>query len=547
MRVLILTLGVVGLVVGCAVGAQQSTAPLHPPLLEETPAYAAKQGYDSYRHTQGGSALEGWADLVLARNPPRPDGPLLVDRYHATKQPEDSDLGLEDYSYPRMHGMARAFTPLTEAGVAVEPVTAPWTARRLGGASAVFINLVSGNNPGFRWSEVVALDAFVRAGGGLFLVTDHSNCYFHAEMLRPLAERLGFELRPETAADQGPGRTLSPSTVAWLRMLPVVDHPVTRGVRAFGFMTGGAPRPAGPFVALATTSEQGWADRWDPWRKPKSAGFTGDLEQQDDEPSEAVPTVIAGQVGQGRVVVFGDQNALGATLIGFEETHRLFANAMGWLIGRDLPVEIRGPASVTTLTGPRFLCTAAAPYAYRTLQVQLQRVAGVAGRPEFCTADGPLASRRLLVLPEATRGDLGALLEGAERAAVLLTPGHPAAAWAGLEVSPAEGPAASGFRWLSPLEGPPHAVFSSATLQETGAVAPAAVVGADLEVLAEDTAGRPLVIRTRRGDTELLLVLDPALLANARMGNEREKPQEGAPELAAAHRTALRLMQWLVG
>ncbi|MBK6580421.1 MAG: hypothetical protein IPG17_30535 [Sandaracinaceae bacterium] len=95
-------------------------------------------------------------------------------------------------------------------------------------------------------------------------LTDHTNCYFHGELLSPLATRLGLTLRPVTAADRGPERTLSPSTVAWIRVVPAPqDHPVLKGVSAFGFMTGGSAT-GDPAQGLAGAGDhlpgKGWAD-----------------------------------------------------------------------------------------------------------------------------------------------------------------------------------------------------------------------------------------------------------------------------------------------
>lgn len=538
-----------GLAGGVATGLLEHH-PAAAPWTDPLPAYAVAHGYADYRLQQGGLAIAGAADRVFAQQPPDPAGRLVIDRRHSSKQPEDSHLGLTDYSYATMHGFGRAFDPVRQAGLELDPRRGPMDASSLAGASAVFINLVSGDNPGFRASEVSAIESFVRHGGGLFLITDHSNCYFHGEMLAPLAAALGVGLPPVTATDRGPGRTLSPRSVAWLRVSAIPGHPVTEGVAAFAAVTAGRVEPLGDQVVLARTSGQGWADRWEPYRKPKSAGFTGDLSQQPDEPDQAVEVALAGQHGDGRYVVIADQNAFGAGFIGYEDTARLFANAVAWVSHRDVALDVRGPTSVTTLTGPRQLCTAAADFAFRTLQVQSQRVGQARQTPEFCTWQGDVRSRGLLLLPEAERPDLPQLLDGAERVVALVdvqaAGSRQLLELLGLTWTEGEGAGAT-LRWASPLA--PlldHPVFAT-TPAEEAVISTVPVLSGETRTLALDEAGRPVIVAVDHGDADLVLVLDATILSNDRMKGERTDPTTQAPSVQAAHRIALSLLSWLYG
>lgn len=366
--------------------AATEAGPDAPRWLEKLPAYAAEQGYGEYRWWERGRALRRWT-------PPRPsaDGPLLVDTWHSRKQPADSVLVPGEYRYDRMHGLGRAFWPVRRAvrvvNVGIDfALDAPGT---LDGASALFINLPSGDQAGFRWSEVRAIDAFVRAGGGLLLVTDHSNCYAHADMLAQLAAVLGFSLPPVTAVD--PDHGLGPRAKTWFRTRQVLAHPVTEGVGLLGFVTAGAVEGLRPLVG---TSRQGWADHFEPERKADSAGFTGNLERDADEPLGPVPVVAAGEVGAGRVVVIADQNALGATMIGFGDNQRLFTNAMSWVTGRD--IQPLAPEVVTVGPG----CADKGDDGYRSLQVEVARRARDA-------CEGPQAGAAWIALPGAAVPESG--------------------------------------------------------------------------------------------------------------------------------------------
>ncbi len=548
-RVVVGILVVLGLL-GLGLATRLERGPSFEPWIDPLPEHAVSVGYWNFRQSEGGYAVDGWAEWWMARRPPRGDGPLLIDKRHATKQPEDAAIGLEDYAYLDMHGFRRAFEPLRADGVRTRGVYQPWTPGELAGASGVFINLVSGDNPGFRTSEVQALVAFVRAGGGLVLITDHTNCYFHGEMLQALSQELGFEIRRHTAADKGRGKTLSPRSVAWVRTFSTGSgHPVGRDVEVVGWMTGGIvePREDSAFVPIMQGSETGWADLYLPHKKDDSSGFTGNLKRDEDEEPGPHSTVLAGQVGQGRVVVLADQNAWGSTLIGYEDNHRLFTNAVAWALGRDVELEVRGPRSVTTIGGHRSLCTSAAEFGYRTLQVQSQRLSEHLALPEHCTSEASVASQGLVLLPEAERDDLEALLDGAERVLAIVDVQHAGSRQLlellGLGWSEAGEPA-QGLRWRVALEGPEHRVFDSEQDLEPISVSPLAL-DQDLEVLAEDALGRPAVVRLERGSASLILVLDPRLLQNEALGGERQKPWVYGPEREAAHRLALRLL-WAV-
>ena len=518
------------------------------PWTEPLPAYAVEKGYTRYRSDQGGFALAGRADRAFEARPPSARGPVVLDRRHSDKQPEDSRLDLTRYRYDDMHGFGRAFDPVRAAGIALRPERGLLDSDALAGASALFVNLVSGDRPGFRWSEVRAIESFVRHGGGLVLITDHSNCYFHGEMLAPLAEQLDFALPPVTATDRGPGHTLSPNTVSWLRVATTPGHPVTDGVRTIAMVTAGAVFPGAGHAVLASTSGNGWSDRWDPYRKPKSAGFTGDLKQGEDEPSAAVPVAIAGEHGAGRVVVARRPERLRCHLrrlrrhrAAVRKRHRLgrWAARCRW--------SFAGRPRSPPLAGPRSLCTAAAGFAFRTLQVQVQRVAAESGVAEHCTVDGDVRSRRLLVLPEAQRDDMAELITQAERVVALVDVEVEASRallkLLGVQWRPGEAEGAQ-LRWREALPTPPHPVFEDVPDVESVASRVPRVEG-ELHVLASDGAGRPVVVRTQHGQTEVVLVLDADLLSNARMENERADPTQKTAEVQAAHRLAFALLGWL--
>ncbi|MFZ5477658.1 MAG: DUF4350 domain-containing protein [Myxococcota bacterium] len=477
--------------------------PVPAPWADPLPTHAVLTGYARFYAGRGGVAVPAWIDGWFARNPPSPDGPVLVDTFHATKQPWNAAIAMDAYRYDAQHGLARALQPVRDAGIRVEPVEAPWSPARLTGASAVFVNLVSGDNPAITWSEARTLESFVRHGGGLVLITDHSNAYFHAEVLFPLTSLLGVEVPPVTATDEGPGRQLS-TGVAWIRAAADGDHPVGEGVRTVGMLTAGTVEAPPGWATIAHTSADGWADRWTPYRKADSNGFTGNLKREKGEAPGPSPLVVAGEHGEGRVVVLADQNAWGATMIGYEDNARLFANAMAWAIGRPVPYEARSPRSVTTVVSEaRSDCTAPSDWGFRTLQVLAAKHAARTGVPDFCTATPAPASRGIVLLPQPERPDLATLLD--REVLALLDRTYPSTAQLLVHL---------GLAW-----------------DGVDLVGPA-------EVLERDDAGRPLVARAGR----VTMVMDAGLLRNDALGGERDDPADGPPDRTARWKRADRLL-----
>ena len=387
-------LPVIALLIGAVALMEQADEAA--PWLQSPPAHA-EETYGEWRSTAGGWAVPEWHLAMLALNPPDSEGPILVDRRHSRKQTFDTRLSLTEVRYKRMHGLGELSDILAGLNLPISETTRTLTGKRLGGASALFLNLPSGDGPGFTHAEVVAIESFVRAGGGLVVLTDHSNAYFHAEMLEPLLSRLGVQTPPATACDQEPGFTLSPKTTTWIAPRTHGNHPVVEKVSRIGLMTGGAvvPRDSdGPWSVLATTSGSGWMDHWHPYRRPKSSGFTGNMAQDADEPMGPVPVLAAAEIGAGRVVVLGDQNAWGSVLLGFEDNAQLAANAFLWAAGR--PSQSISSPAVEIISGDAYACGTVSPPGFHTFFVAAARKGGEHGARHSCRSQpGPSSATRI--------------------------------------------------------------------------------------------------------------------------------------------------------
>jgi hypothetical protein len=517
----LLAVGLVALV-GLGLSSGTKTMPTRPPHADEMPpaAVGAKDGYLKYTDD---TALDGFAEAWFSRFPPAADGPVVVDRRHSTTQGGDRVLGLNSTAYGDMHVYGRAFEALERQGVELVEHRDVLTPGALSGTAGVFINLMSGGSMPLEGSEVATLSAYLEAGGALVLITDHTNAYLHQDMLSGLSRELGFRLPPVTNADRGRGHTLSPSSFAWVRIRPLQDHPINRGVRVGGMLTGGVIEG---WDAVVGTSERSWQDAWNP--EANNTGFTGELRWQEGESRGANAAVAVRSIGQGRAVVLADQNAWGAVMLGYEDNGRIWQNAWSWALDR--PFETLDDDLVTVLAGPRSLCTSAAAYGFHTLQVHAARLGQLTGHREVCTAFGP-RGRNVLMLPEyegplptdINRGVavLDAQSEGAQRLMQSLSVG-----W-----RPAEEPVTGPLTWRDPLP-------DLAGRELSGPVEsnPISLVG-DVEVLAVDSLDRPVVVRLN----DWVLVLDASLLKNGALGRQDVRLAEHAGTVDLA----TRLLGWL--
>jgi len=230
-------------------------------------------------------------------------------------------------SYHLLHGPARAVAALRAMGWECEAQLGPWTEADLKETDLIVINLVSADRPPFLISEISALMAFLKRGGGAIVVTDHTNCYFHNHVLGAWFHELGLQLRNHLACDRQP-HTLAEGN-AWIHIESFAQHPVVNGLRNIGFFSGGCVDPQ---YGIAWTSPQGWADegRIPAYGEGSSMGFFGDSRQQPAEETGAIPVLAAKNIGAGRIVVIADQNCIGGAHLNYADNRKLWLQSAVW-------------------------------------------------------------------------------------------------------------------------------------------------------------------------------------------------------------------------
>lgn len=274
---------------------------------------------------------------------------VLIDAIHAN---DFSTVGLKPgvYEYPKIIGHRIAMEYLRARGIRCDRATeGPLDANRLAACRMLFVPLVSAERPPWLVSEIAAVKSFVRSGGSLFVVTDHTNVYFHAHVLRPLFAELQMASFTDAACEDGP-RKLGQGA-GWISVVRFSPHPITSHLKCIALQTCGCVDPR---FAVAWTSEHSWADAWRAglFGEENAPGFCGNFVRDPGESAGPLGVVLAKTFGAGRIVVVGDQNMLGDAFINYADNYRLWLNAAAWLLGRDALGE---PAPYENWQRPRIL------------------------------------------------------------------------------------------------------------------------------------------------------------------------------------------------
>lgn len=267
------------------------------------------------------------ANRLHAQSNTEPTAPtVLFDTWHSNTWIRHLPAP-QQYNYHQLHSLARVARAMEAMGWNCEPQVEPWTPAALQGVSLVVINLVSADRPGFLLSEIQTLNEYLKQGGGIIVITDHTNCYFHNTVLQPWFHELGIQLTNHSACDVSP-YTLAEGH-AWISIETFAQHPVTDSLQQIAFQTGGSVDPA---LAIAWTSPQGWGDdgQMNPFGEGKSLGFFGDFSFSPGEQPGPIGVIAAKEIGQGRLVIIGDQNCVGSIFLNYADNRRLWLQAALW-------------------------------------------------------------------------------------------------------------------------------------------------------------------------------------------------------------------------
>jgi len=273
---------------------------------------------------------------------------ILLDAIHAN---EFSTIGLKPgvYNYHHYCGSRFGFEYLQSRGVRCDRISeGRLDAKRLSRYRLLFINLVSAERPPFLVPEIAAIRSFVMGGGSLFVVTEHTNAYFHSHVLKPLLTELDIESFNAGVCEEPP---YAFSGAGWIAVTRFKPHPVTSGLKRIALESGGRLDPR---FAVALSSERSWADEWHTgiYGEENASGFSGNFARDPGEKTGPLGVVMAKTFGSGRIVMVSDQNMISDSFINYADNYRLWLNSMAWLLGDD---RLREPEPYELWRKPRIL------------------------------------------------------------------------------------------------------------------------------------------------------------------------------------------------
>jgi len=325
------------------------------------------------------------------------DGDVLFDCHHASSAPFDRDLVAGDEQAEPPPGHGRLVEYVQRCGYAVGRQLGPVDEAALAKA-AVFV--VAMNGAPYTADERRALVDFVRRGGGLLVIGDHTDIDGVASAMNPLLEAFGVQFRFDTVWRRLD--TASPD-VAYL------PHPLTNGLDSIYFSTGCSLDLAWwsslrPFVMGGSFL---FADRGN----YGNYAYLGDSVRNADEPMGNLVLAVAGTWGRGRVVVLGDSAYLQNGVLHLNESFA--ARLFDWLHHH---APFRGVTLMTrafTVLGLLFLAVVVLckrsqlPGLAPLLAFGVGVAALAASIPFQGRADGPAGDMRPLMVVDRSHANLG--------------------------------------------------------------------------------------------------------------------------------------------
>ncbi|MFA5102369.1 MAG: DUF4350 domain-containing protein [Candidatus Thermoplasmatota archaeon] len=168
-------------------------------------------------------------------------GRVLIDEYHSqwedTRRPLDTDWYglLSTYNYYSWAQWLQYHYPVQINN------DRPLTESLLGTCDVLILKCPTES---YTASEIDAITAFVKKGGGLYLIGDHTNVFGMNTFLNQLAEQFGIRFRTDATYELGTGNLSVYETD------PLFSHPVMRHVPRFEFMTSCTLEPTSVSASL---------------------------------------------------------------------------------------------------------------------------------------------------------------------------------------------------------------------------------------------------------------------------------------------------------
>ncbi|MFQ6051931.1 MAG: DUF4350 domain-containing protein [Candidatus Hydrothermarchaeota archaeon] len=168
----------------------------------------------------------------------------------------------------------------------------------------------------FSGEEILAIQKWVKDGGGLFLIGSSSS--EAVVYLNSLSRNYGVTFRHTMVCDR-----INDGSVYKPKIQNLVPHPITENVSYFVVYYGSSLETIDPSMILATTSENGWAD------------VNLDGEYQPGEKKGRIPVLASYIDREGRIVFISDGDLFSDVFIEEHDNKKLAINIIKWLLKED--------------------------------------------------------------------------------------------------------------------------------------------------------------------------------------------------------------------
>ena len=256
-------------------------------------------------------------------------GRLAIDEGHSGWEPTDLRLGEETYGQETGYNF-RALADWLAAGYGpIRRLYDPIDAATL---SEVDVLVLKTPTEHYAEEEWRAIEAFVRAGGGLLLIGDHTNVFGTSEVLNRFATRLGFRFVYDCVFDQR--QTFEQ---VWRREASQEHHPVLRRVPQVRLEVGCSIDVDDPRVrpvmigrGLKTLPIDYTADNYYPAVVDASDMGMGQF-----------PELVVRSLGRGRVAALSDSTFLSTFSVCLPGRRELLEGIVDWLGRREAGEPLR--------------------------------------------------------------------------------------------------------------------------------------------------------------------------------------------------------------
>lgn len=273
-----------------------------------------------------GAVAAGGALLLLALAGPDPGvakgGRILIDEAHgnweSAQEPLDTrTYGIRTvYTYRTMTDFLRLHFP------AVEVNTGPLARQRLEPFDVLILKTPT--TP-YAPEEARAVLDFVREGGGLWLVGDHTNVFGMGTYLNAISEPAGIRFLPDATADLSHGGRQLYEPPRWFA------HPIPFWMEPMLFATSDSLAIGGP-VRAALVGKNLYLDDPD----FSVLNFFGDFSLRPHKPYGLFVQGAARRYGRGRIAVFTDSTLFSNFSFHFPGVWQLALGTVQWLNRRSL-------------------------------------------------------------------------------------------------------------------------------------------------------------------------------------------------------------------